>query len=189
MQTSTPDGESLVARVERLEKQYRWLNSEVVTEKIVLMDSDGKTRATLSVSEGVPALSLYDTKGSIKAAMRLAPDGPSLLLLGSGSKASLELRVNETGSRQSLIDANGQERLTLEVSRGPLDESDCGGWPCLLMHDTNGAATVVVASAGSSGSINLADAANSDTAIRLRIDGSGPRFVCLRDGKVLWSAP
>jgi hypothetical protein len=65
MQGSTSDLlQSLVARVERLEKQYGWLKSEVVTEKFVLADSDGKTKASLGLaSDGVPTLILFDANG------------------------------------------------------------------------------------------------------------------------------
>src|SRR5258708_386224 len=76
MESSASDFESLVARVERLETEYHWLNSEVVTERLVLVDAGGKTRATLRMSEGVPGLILYDTEGKVCAILRVSAEGP-----------------------------------------------------------------------------------------------------------------
>src|SRR5215472_4589582 len=104
MQSSTSDFQSLVARVERLEKQYHWLKSEVVTEKFVLVDADGKTRGTLRMSDDVPNLILYDTNGNVRATLRVSVEGPALHLLDSRTKAGLELRVGEAGPDVSLFD-------------------------------------------------------------------------------------
>ena len=101
MQSSNSDLQSLAARVERLEKQYHWLKSEVVTEKFVLVDADGKTRATLCTSEGVPGLGLFDTNGNKRAFLRIGAEGPSF----------------------GLIDVDGKERLTLELIELPPRES------------------------------------------------------------------
>ena len=72
MATSTSDLQSLVACVEPLERQYHWLKSEIVTEKLVLVDADGKARATLCMSEGSPGLDLYDTNGNKRAFLRVS---------------------------------------------------------------------------------------------------------------------
>jgi len=182
---SSSDLQSLAVRVERLEKQYRLLNSEVVTEKLALVDSDGQTRATLRMSEGVPSLILYDENGNVRAILRVSAEGPALHLLASETRAGLELTVSEAGPDVSLFDASGKQRLSLNVFPF-LDEL---GTPRLVMRNTNGTASIVLTAVVGRGSINLSDAANSDTAIRLQIDNEGPIVVCVRDGKVLWSAP
>ncbi len=76
MQSSNSDLESLAARVESLEKQNRSLKPEVVTEKPVLMDSDGETRATLCMSEGGPGLNLYDANGKERLTLKVSEWGP-----------------------------------------------------------------------------------------------------------------
>jgi hypothetical protein len=116
MQSTTSEFESLVARVERLEKQYHWLKSETVTEKLVLVDTEGKTRATLRMSGEAPSLILYDPDGNVCAILRVSAEGPALHLLDSKTKAALELRVGEAGPDVSLFDATGKLRLTLEVT-------------------------------------------------------------------------
>jgi hypothetical protein len=83
MQSPESSLEGLANRVERLESQYHWLKSEVVTEKLVLVDADGKTRATLRMSEGVPGLIVYDTNGNVCAILRVSADISFAALLAS----------------------------------------------------------------------------------------------------------
>jgi hypothetical protein len=185
MATSTSDLQSLLARVERLERQYHWLKSEVVTEKLVLVDGDGKTRATLRTTEGVPSLILYDTDGNVRAILRVSEEGPSLNLLDSKTKAGLELTVGEAGPDASLFDANGKQRLTLEVARFE------SGVPRLSMSDPNGKASVVVSALEDSPAVCLFDAKNPDgnTSVQITIGCEGLSLVCVKEGKVLWTAP
>jgi hypothetical protein len=163
MQSSTSDLQSLVARVERLETQYHWLKSEVVTEKLVLVDAAGKTRATLRMSEGVPGLILYDTNGSVRAILRVSEEGPSLHLLDSKTKGGLELKVGEAGPDVSLFEADGKQRLSLEVTRFE------SGTPCLALHNANATASVAVTTLESGPSIGLFDPANADGNTSVRI--------------------
>lgn len=137
MQSSISDLESLTSRVESLEKQYCSLKSEVVTERLVLMDVDGKTRATLRMSEGGPGLALYD--------------------------------------------ADGKKRLTLTVDK----------WgPNLALFNANGNPDVAVTTLEDGPSVNLSDPANAsgNTCVRLQVDRNGPILLCVKEGKVLWSA-
>ena len=188
MTTSTSDFQSLAARVERLENQYHWLKSEVVTERVVLVDADGRTRATLRMSEGVPSLILYDTDGTVRAILRVSAEGPALHLLGSKTKAGLELTVGEAGPDVSLFDASGKRRLTLDVSRFLPDAPDAPG---LMMCDPNGAPTLVLKSLENSPSVCLFDSSNPDgnTSVQIVMESEGPSLVCVKDGRELWSAP
>jgi len=186
MQSPISESESLAARVERLEKQYRWLNTEIATERLVLVDSDGTTRGTLRMTEGVPSLILYDTGGNVRAILRVSDEGPALHLLNPKTGAAFELRVNESGPDLSLFDRNGKQRLALNVLGSPLDEA---GSPSLLMREPDGTAAVVVTSPEGRGNINLSDASKHNTEIGLHVDRNGPILVCMNEGKMLWSAP
>ncbi len=185
MQSPESSLEGLTNRVERLESQYHWLKSEVVTEKLVLVDADGKTRATLRMSEGVPGLILYDTNGNVCAILRVSAEGPSLHLMDSKTKVALELKVGDAGTNVSLFDANGKQRLTLEVTRFE------SGVPSLSMRGPNGAPCVVVSALEDSPGVCLFDAKNPDgnTSVQITMGREGPSLVCVKDGKVLWSAP
>jgi hypothetical protein len=138
MQTPESTLEALASRVERLEK----LKSEVVTEKIVLVDACGKTRATLRLTDEVPSLILYDADGNVCAILRVSAEGPALHLLGSKTKAGLELTVFKDGPAVSLFDTNGKQRLTVNVAQS---DSDI---PYLTMRYPNGTPAVVVSAAG-----------------------------------------
>jgi hypothetical protein len=173
-------------RVERLERQYHRIRSELTTEKVVLVDADGKTRATLRMSEGAPGLILYDNDENVCAILRVSDEGPPALhLVHSKTKAGLELKVSDSGPDVSLFDASGKERLRLGVT------TYASGTPYLGMLDPNGMQTLMVASLDNGPSINLSDPANADgnTVVRLQVDGDGPLLMCLKDGKFLWSAP
>jgi hypothetical protein len=177
---------SLAARVERLEKQCSCLKSELVTQKLVITDRDGTTRASMTVLEGdVPTLVLNDRDGKASIVFRVSKEGAGFHLVAPETNAAFEVTVSERGPDISLFDASGKQRVTLNV--GPvLDEL---GAPQLIMHNANGTAGVVLSVIGGRGNINLADSANLDTAIRLQLDDEGPIIVCVRDGKVLWTTP
>lgn len=159
MDTSTSDLQSLTARVEKLEKQYR-LRSEVVTENLVLTDADGKRRATLCMSADGPMISLFDANGEQRLTLWVGGDGPVIVFR----------------------DENGKERLALLVD---------GSGPSLRMRNTNEMACAVVTTLEDGPSVALIDPANSDgnTSVQLMVDSDGPRLLCIKDGKVLWSAP
>jgi hypothetical protein len=185
MDTSNSELQSLAARLERLEKQYHWLMSEVVTEKLALVDSDGKTRATLHMTEEVPSLILYDSNGNVRAILRVSAEGPSLHLLDSRTKAGLELSVGEAGPDVSLFDANGKQRLSLDIAP---HES---GLPGLTMRDPNGKPSVVARALENSPGVCLFDTKNPDgnTSVQITMGSEGPSLICVKEGKVLWSAP
>jgi hypothetical protein len=177
--------EALANRVERLERQYHRIQSELTTEKVVLVDADGKTRATLRMSEGEPGFILYDNDENVCAILRVSDEGPALHLVHSKTKAGLELKVSDSGPDVSLFDASGKERLRLGVT------TYASGTPYLGMLDPNGMQTLMVTSLDNGPSINLSDPANANgnTVVRLQVDGDGPQLKCLKDGKFLWYAP
>jgi hypothetical protein len=182
----TSDLTALAARVERLEKQYSWLKSELVTQKLVIADKDGKTRASMAVLEGgVPTLVVNDGDGKASVVLRVSKAGPGFHLIAPQTNAALEVTTNDGGADISFFDASGKQRATLSV--GPvLDELAA---PQLVVRNVNGTAGVVLSVTGGRGNVNLADSANTDTAIRLQLDEEGPVIVCARDGKVVWKTP
>ena len=149
MHTPEPSLEALANRLGALENQYHSFKSEVLTEKLVLLDAAGKTRATLRMSSGVPSLILYDTNGEVRAILRVDDEGPALHLLDSKTKAGLELKVGESGPDVSLFDANGKQRLDLA---GTGFQS---GTPYLSLLNADGMQTVTVTSLEEGPSINL----------------------------------
>jgi hypothetical protein len=160
METSNSNLQTLADRVERLEEQYRSLKSEVVTEKFVLMDDDGKTRATLRMFEGGPVLVLYDTNG----------------------KQRVSVTARENVSAVALFDGNGKTRLTLDIV--PVGS----GAPQLAMYNGNGTADVILMTVDDGPSIALTDPTDGNTGVRLKVGNEGPSLGCFKDGKVLWSA-
>ncbi len=113
MNTATSDPQSLVARIERLEKQNRFFkggglavllsvaalvlmgqarpNRTVEAEKFTLRDSRGQVRATLGIeSEDRPTLSLYDAKGWPLVSLA-GEEYPFLVLSRAGSKEEVML--------------------------------------------------------------------------------------------------
>jgi hypothetical protein len=205
MQNSTSDLQSLVARLERLESQYQWLKSEVVTEKLVLVDAEGKTRATLRMFEGEPMLGLNDAEGTNRVCLRVSAKGPYLGLFDAKGNTSVVMTAGEHGPAAILYDANGKERLTLEITQFE------SGTPRLSMHNANGMASVVMTTVDDGPSVGLLDPANPDgnTSVRIQVNSKaahvrarwlgvppghyeepeGPSLLCVKDGKVLWSAP
>lgn len=207
MQTPESSLETLTERVGQLERQYNSLKSEMVTQKLLLVDSDGKTRAALRMSEGVPSLILYDTNMNVRAVLRVNDDGSALHLLDADTKLGLELRVSDSGPDVSLFDAEGKQRLTLAVTGYE------SGTPHLGMWNANGMSSVVVTTLDNGPSIALIDPANADgnTGVRLTVDTKegaslscykegkagvwlyadekGPSLRCSKEGKVLWAAP
>jgi hypothetical protein len=177
--------DSLVARVEKLEKQYQWLKSEMATQKLVIADDDGRTRALLHLAEGVPTLVLHDAVGKASMILRVGAEGPVIHLRAPETNAGLDLTLNDGGPEITLFDANGRQRLTVAV--GPLLDELAA--PQLIMHNANGTAGVVLSVIAGGGNLNLADSADTDTAIRLQIDDKGPIIVCAKHGKVIWTTP
>ena len=139
MDNSTPDFQSLAARVERLERQYHWLKSEVVTEKLVVVDSDGNAVATLGAVGAETGLTFHDTRGNVRAFIKVSTEGPSLRLVAPQSNAALELTVGERGPRISLTDTEGRQRLSLDIVHNDFFPS---GSPALTLREPNGTAIV-----------------------------------------------
>jgi hypothetical protein len=185
----TSNLDDLTSRVERLEQRYRSLKSEVVTEKLVVADSEGKPKISLTLIEGVPTLILFDANGKASVVLRVGAEGPALHLLASQTNAGLEVRAGDGGSDISLFDANGTQRATLNVVPPAHPAIQELGIPTLVMSNPNGTASVALTVVGGRGGLNLADSANLDTAIRLQLDDKGPIIVCVKDGTVLATVP
>jgi hypothetical protein len=152
----TSDLASLAARVERLEKQYSLLKSELVTQKLVIADQDGKTRASVTVLKGdVPTLVLNDVDGKASVVLRVSKEGPALHLIASQTNAGLEVTVGDGGSDISLFDASGKLRAALNVVPPAHPALQELGMPVLAMYNPNGTSSVALSVVGGRGGLNL----------------------------------
>jgi hypothetical protein len=180
MDTAIPDFQSLMARVERLERQYDWFKSEVVTEKLVVVDAAGKTRATLCMYEEGPGLGIYDTDGNRCAVLRVCAEGPSLRLVDRKTGQGLELMVLNDGPSVHLFDANGKPSVLVTILNH-------GGGLTLYGPDVKARLILDVSESGKS-SLTMKDA-NGGVVVKLAPESDGPCLLFRKHGKMSWSAP
>ena len=97
---------------------------EVVrAEKFVLVDQNGKQRATLGIENGGPALVLGDTRGRgvVQLQVPQIPDKPSLYLRDPSQSASVEMAMTMNGPVLHLTDQTGiRVRLAANELNAPL---------------------------------------------------------------------
>jgi hypothetical protein len=129
-------------RLARLERENRWMRRlgavavavaaavflvgqgkdkprVVEAQKFVLRDSEGKSRAELSLRErGGVGLDLRDGAGTPRASLLLLrPDAPMLALRDGSGRSRLVLSAADEGATDMLIkDARGNARVLLGVS-------------------------------------------------------------------------
>ena len=135
----------LETRVEKLERENRWLkrigmtalivgglivmlgqarpqSAEVLrASKFVLVDKEGRQRATLAIENGGPALE--DTRGRGVARLQVPkiPDKPSLYLSDPGQSARVELAMTMNGPVMHFSDQAGTRvRLAANELNAPL---------------------------------------------------------------------
>ncbi len=123
--------ENLIERVEALERENRrWKRTALAAaalliaaavvgmsapptktldlELLRIVDSHGKARAILGMSEEGPALSLLDEKGRLRANLGLEKNGPSLDLLDTAETPRAQLTVDgKQGPHLDFTDAKG----------------------------------------------------------------------------------
>lgn len=88
--------------------------------KFILEDENGRTRATLGVTEDGPSLGLYDETGKNRAALRVVSNGTALCVIGENGKTGATLFVGEQGPGLGLYDEDGKTRAALTVLKdGP----------------------------------------------------------------------
>lgn len=150
----TNDHEGILKRLEKLERQNRRMKlaglgafviagtlllmgqtrrvhpSTITATGFVLVDAQGRERATLAMYNGGPRLDLYDENGKARAGLTVTSDGPGLGLFDANGKARVGLSAFSDGPGLALFDANGKPRVGLVAfSDGPvLDLSDANGF-------------------------------------------------------------
>ena len=95
----------------------------------VLVDENGKPRASLSVLEGGPALVLNDENGKLSALLEVIKEGPRLLMHDENGKSRVLLLLAREGAGLSLSDENGMTRAGLLMGKNG---------PKLVLYDENG---------------------------------------------------
>lgn len=113
----------------------------------------------------------------------LLQDGSTVNLFDANGKPSFFVTILEHSRGLALCCADGKVRLTLNVSES--------GKPSLIMKDANGTHWLVVSVLKNSPGACLFDAKNPDgnTSVQITMGSGGPSLVCVKEGKVLWSAP
>jgi hypothetical protein len=110
--------------------QARPKDVNVAAEGFVLRNSDGKTRATLSVrSDGTPGLAMLDAGDKIRAMLSLSTDGSAGLMMNDGDgvpRLLLSVLPNGTPSL-GIYDAGKKLRALLST--------DPSGAPALTLFD------------------------------------------------------
>jgi hypothetical protein len=80
----------------------------LTTESLMVVDSTGTTRATLSAREGIPVLAFFDGNGKARATLQVQPDGSPVFALVTGDgTGGLWLSVN---NGKPLLDAGDNDR-------------------------------------------------------------------------------
>jgi hypothetical protein len=175
-----------------------------------LLDGNGKVRAALRVELDMSLLQLFDALGNELVEISAEEHGPGIRLFGKDGKPAMALLVTGDSttsvSQIFLLDANGRHSLWLEgTSSGEpsLQMSDANrtprfrlalsssGGPQLALHDANGKPCVIVTALDDGPSMILMDPANAhgNTSARIQVSSGAPFLNCIKDGKVLWSAP
>lgn len=134
-----PTTDNLVKRIERLERENRWLKrlqtvvivgitavmmmgqatpSEVAkvieADRFVLRDASGKVRAMLGVEEGdTTSLQFYDKNGDNGVGLVQDPSGRELFRLAHNNKTRMTLAVTGDVSGLSLFDADEKIKVIL----------------------------------------------------------------------------
>jgi hypothetical protein len=194
MQSSTLDVQSLVARVERLERQNRLFKRlelflllspailivmaqarprrTVQADEFQLIDASGSVRARLSMeAAGRPTLNLLDEKG-IPVVSLAAGDDPFLVLKRAGGKEEVALGAYKGSYGLGLYDKKIRAGLTVQ-----------NGAPGLSLFDESGDEQVKLLVNDVGPLLEISNKSGFTS-------GAGPAgFFLTLDGKVRWSAP
>jgi len=142
---------------------------EVRARSFVLVDAQGKQRATLDMYTDQPRLALSDTNGKIRVALAISQGGPALALVDANGKATASLFVTPDGPLLDMLGANSMQAVTLEIpAHGPE----------FKMNDANGFETDI-------GATDLITPTSGET----HTTSAASIVLIGKDKKVLWSAP
>ncbi len=193
------DGRKLSTRETALTKST---TKEIRANSFVVVDEDGKTRATLNASEGAGGLRLFDKNGNVCFGLVGDGNGPFLSFGDENGNIRLLLGKVKDVFRLSLLDENHKERAGLWLDKN---------MPMLLLRGENerSSATLFVGKTGTSLSMRGENespraeltAGEDGTVLRLRDENGKGRAVTAvmkntpllglfdENGKLIWSAP
>jgi hypothetical protein len=123
MQPNVCDPSDLVRRVERLERQNRWLKvgGGVGLALLGLALLAGGPPRGLAQAEGKAEaprpLGVRDDRGKERLRLGMGADGPVLTFFDADGKAQAELGMGKTGLALRLIEANGKANAGLGIDR------------------------------------------------------------------------
>ncbi|MFO7945970.1 MAG: hypothetical protein R6V19_04065 [Armatimonadota bacterium] len=138
---------ALAERVERLERQNRWLKigaavvaaimvvavlmgqtpeektieaDKIKVESLQIVDAEGKRRGTFTMMEGRPVLALYDRTEKPRIGMSIPQgEGPEFILFDINGRARTKIHLLGDEPRLTLCDGNEQPRAMLHLFGGP----------------------------------------------------------------------
>lgn len=139
------DLQGLATRLERLERENRWLKLGVVVvllgiaaavlmgqamrepkvvtaEQFVLRDSAGEARAVLTMSGDGPGLTLFGEDGD-HAKLRISPAGPELTMYDQGGHMRANLGVQPEGPSLTMWSSGMENRSQIYAFLGATEES------------------------------------------------------------------
>ena len=125
-------------RLEELERELAGLRAElaerVVSREFVVVDNNGKTRATLTRTQDRTALRLHDPNGK-GVALSVGKEEALLGLQDENGKTTVCLGVGKDAVWLTLHDEKGESRATLGVTKGG---------PLLRLFDKKGKTSVAL---------------------------------------------
>jgi len=194
MTPQTPDIESVLERLDKLERQNRRLKqsalaafvvatalvtmyaTQPVPQKITahrfdVVDDSGKMRVAISNAEGRSGIALFDAQSNPRASMTLDASGsPLMWVCDAGGKSRVSLGVFEDGPSISLRNEKGKTHIGLDPS----------GAPRITLADANGFQMDL----GSTGAVNAKTGATEQTSA-----ASIVMFGSDKEHHVIWQAP
>jgi hypothetical protein len=152
---------------------------EIRANGFVVEDENGKTRASLILTESGPQLQLLDENGKSVVLLSVSKEGPSIGLTDENGKPRAVLRVAKDKPSLSLHDENGKERATLMVGiQGPY----------LTLYDENDKLRADLSVSEGGSSLSLSDENGEERAALGMYDK--PDLVLFdENGELIWAAP
>ncbi len=98
--------------------QGRIASEEIRAQRFVMVDTAGRTRATLTVFEGEPGLALWDEAGRPRARLSIFEGDPWIGLFDEEGKPRATLHLSEGEPILSFQDEAGEARAALHLVAG-----------------------------------------------------------------------
>jgi len=198
MTSPTPDLLSITQRLEKLERQNRWLKvagsifvlvvaslvftaqapskKRVEANEFILRDAEGRVSAELLSTGAGASLGMYDPRGQLRAVLAVGKYGPGLVLVDANGKIRATFGLDdEEGPSLLQLDANGTRRLEIANQ--------------LRLFDANAKARVVLGTTAEAAQIGF-NYIDQTPPMVLGAGNSGPALMMFNtEGKTVWLAP